>query len=151
MNLKFLASVILLFFSIASQAQRLNPKSVKQNEKILYDPICAYLKILNVESIRHAHIIDAVDLKNNYYYTIVSLKKINFSFGRVIEGESYIFMIYPYFTASNYVPTLGLTYVLEIEGKVITVPSRSWMNNVYLTISLKGLCYIESHQLCPEF
>ena len=139
-----------MFLQFASQAQNLNPDSVKQEEKFVYEHVCVSLKILNIERIKHAHIIDAVDLKNNEHYTIVSLKKINFSFGRVKEGKSYIFTIYPYFTANNVVPTLGLTYVLELEGTIIAVPSRSWMNNVYLTKSLKGLCYIESHPLCPE-
>lgn len=150
MILKFFASIILLFFNIASQSQNLNLNSVKHDRKYLHDSVCIDLKILNIERIKHAHIIDAVDLKNNHYYTIVSLKKINFSFRRVKEGKSYVFLIYPYFYPNNYVPTLGLTYVLEIDSKVIAVPSRSWMNNVYLTKNLKGLSYIRNQSICPD-
>lgn len=144
MNLKYFASIILMFLNFAPQAQNLNPDSVKQDEKFLYDSICVNLKILKIESVKHAHIIDAVDLKNNYYYTIVSLKKIIFSFRRVKVGKSYVFTIYPYFHPNNYVPTLGLTYVIELEGMVIKVPSRSWMNNVYLTKNLYDLRYIRN-------
>ncbi len=141
MNLNFVSLVVVLFFHIASFAQMLKSECGTVVKERTHDSVCKNLEILKIESIKHAYIIDAVDQKNNYHYTIVSLKRINLGGCRIREGKSCKLAIHPYFTADDFVPMLGLTFVIEVDGKVIEVPSRSWTSNVYYSENLTGLRY----------
>jgi hypothetical protein len=148
MNLNFVSLLVVLFFHLASFAQILKSESGAVVKERTHDSVCKNLKILKIESIKYAYIIDAVDQKNNFHYTIVSLKKINLGGSRIREGKSCKLPINPYFTTDDFVPMLGLTFVIEIEGKVIVVPSRSWTNNLYYSENLTGLRYKTIHKTC---
>lgn len=66
MNLNFVSLVVVLFFHIASFAQMLKSECGAVVKERTHDSVCTNLKILKIESIKHAYIIDAVDDKQIY-------------------------------------------------------------------------------------
>lgn len=66
MNLNFVSLLVVLFFHLASFAQILKSESGALAKERTHDSICKNLKILKIESIKYAYIIDAVDDKQIY-------------------------------------------------------------------------------------
>jgi len=105
------------------------------------DTVSGVFKIMKIKHVENGYILNLCDEKNNYWYSVVSLKEKIKKCPKIKVGKSYNLVLKPYYE-ETYFPYLGMLFDIELNGKKIIVPSETWTSNVYTSQNLKGLYYI---------
>ncbi len=103
-------------------------ENIDQNEK---DTISTTVKIIYIERVRYAYIIDVYDTVANSYYRIVFLKEKKRK-PPIKIGEYHKIDFWPYYE-EDMIPNHAIKNILIIKDKRIIIPSTSWSGNIYLT------------------
>ena len=117
--------------------------SCKQKKIIFETKQTGYL-VTKIDSINQYYLIYAS--KNEINYKIISPKKNNDNCENIIEGKSYVFLLY---SAINRIYTIGgktiiphdSTYCLELDSVTkICIEPRNGIYDLHFCDNLKGLC-----------
>lgn len=120
--------------------------SQKTNDTLVND----YM-IMNYKRAPLAYIISVMKLNDSSFYTVVSLNKGDSCSEKIKIGEVYKLKLKSYYNRGKeitYIGRHGIDVRLWIENKMILFNTGiNYINDIYLTPNLKGLCYIAINEM----
>jgi uncharacterized protein YigE (DUF2233 family) len=100
-------------------------------------------KIMEINKVKNGYAIILYNEKFDLWYDLAALREKDKKYSRIVVGNTYELRLIPY-SEIDYVPDLGLTWIVEINNKKISIKSNSWTGNVYTSPNLKGLYYLDN-------
>jgi uncharacterized protein YigE (DUF2233 family) len=135
-----LKAITVTFFSLFILA--LSIPSIGQEYK-KSDTLQDNYKIIKINKVKNGYVIILYNEKFDLWYDLAALREKDKKYSRIVVGNTYDLCLIPY-SEIDYVPNLGLTWLVEINTKKIPVKSNSWTGNVYTSPNLKGLYYVDN-------
>ncbi|HLN52606.1 MAG TPA: hypothetical protein VK212_02790 [Lentimicrobium sp.] len=134
--------VILIILNLVMIAKGNNLyENLYQNEN---DTISATVKIIHIERIRYAYIVDVYDTIADSYYRIVFLKEKK-QRPSIKIGQYHKIDFWPYYE-EDMMPNHAIKNILIIKDKRIIIPSTGWSGNIYLTEDFKRKTSTSKHR-----
>jgi len=133
----FTVTIFLLFILV------LSIPSIGQEYK-KSDTLQDSYKIIKINKVKNGYAIILHNEKFDLWYDLASLREKDKKYSRIVVGNTYELRLIPYFEIDYVSPDLGLTWIVEINNKKISIKSNSWTGNVYTSPNLKGLYYLDN-------
>ncbi len=107
------------------------------------DTLLDNYKIIKIDKVNNGYEIILHNEKLDLWYDLASSREKDKKYSKIIVGNTYKMLLIPY-SKIDFVPSLGLTWLVEINNKKIPIKSNSWTGNIYTSPYLKGLYYLDN-------
>ena len=138
---KTISKLLLLLFIFVTPLV-FSQDSLAFQEKRIID---SRFKIQRISSVKHAYVIEGLNLEDSLIYKIVSLKKRKPGHPKISEGEVYRLLIKPHFREMKMILSNPMTAVVIIEDKKVYIKGRG--ENIYICSNLIGLSFIPPDEI----
>lgn len=98
-------------------------------------------KIIKIDKVKNGYAVILHNEKFDLWYDLATSREKDKKYSKIIVGKTYELLLIPY-CKIDHVPFLGLTWLVEINNKLIPIKSNSWTGNVYTSPNLQGLYYM---------
>jgi hypothetical protein len=116
--------------------------SIGQEDK-KSDTLIDNYKIIKIDKVKNGYAIILHNEKLNLWYDLATSREKDKAYLKIIVGNTYELLLIPY-SEIDYMPSLGVTWLVEISNRKIPIKSNSWTGNVYTSPNLKGLYYLNN-------